>query len=138
MTIGSDSFSNVPPFSQAVMAVGTEVRIDAKISSDMPLPTPRWVMSSPIHISSVVPAVSVSTIRMKTRAVRSGSGVRSAERRAVVEQEHVARRLQRREDDGQVARVLRDPLLAGLALLLQLLERGTTTVISCRMIEAVM
>ena len=29
----------------------------AKISSEMPLPTPRWVISSPSHISSVVPAV---------------------------------------------------------------------------------
>ena len=27
----------------------------------MPLPMPRWVMSSPIHISSAVPAVRVST-----------------------------------------------------------------------------
>ena len=38
------------------------VRIDAKIRSEMPLPTPRFVISSPIHISSVVPAVSVRTI----------------------------------------------------------------------------
>ncbi len=30
----------------------------------MPLPTPRWVISSPIHMSSVAPAVSVITIRM--------------------------------------------------------------------------
>jgi hypothetical protein len=29
----------------------------------MPLPTPRFVISSPIHISSVQPAVSVTTIR---------------------------------------------------------------------------
>ena len=27
--------------------------IEAKISSEMPLPMPRWVISSPIHISSV-------------------------------------------------------------------------------------
>ena len=36
---------------------------EAKISSDMPLPMPRWVMSSPIHISSAVPTVRVSTTR---------------------------------------------------------------------------
>ena len=35
---------------------------EAKISSDMPLPMPRWVMASPIHISSAVPVVRVSTI----------------------------------------------------------------------------
>ena len=38
------------------------MRIEAKISSEMPLPMPRFVISSPIHISSVVPAVSVTTI----------------------------------------------------------------------------
>ena len=35
---------------------------EAKMSSDMPLPMPRWVMSSPIHMSSAVPVVSVSTM----------------------------------------------------------------------------
>ena len=43
-TIGSDSFSNTPPLSHAEMAVGIEVRIEQKISSDWPLPTPRRVM----------------------------------------------------------------------------------------------
>ena len=47
--------------------------IDAKISSDMPLPMPRCVTSSPIHISSAVPAVSVATISRKRPTVRSGS-----------------------------------------------------------------
>ena len=45
----------------------------AKISSEMPLPTPRWVMSSPSHISSTVPAVTVTTIRKKSRMPRPGS-----------------------------------------------------------------
>ena len=49
------------PFHQALMPAGALVRIEAKISSDMPLPMPRWVISSPIHISSVAPAVSVMT-----------------------------------------------------------------------------
>ena len=35
------------------------MRIEAKIRSEMPLPMPRLVISSPIHIRSVVPAVSV-------------------------------------------------------------------------------
>ena len=35
---------------------------DAKIRIDMPLPMPRWVISSPSHITSAVPAVHVRTI----------------------------------------------------------------------------
>ena len=35
----------------------------AKIISEMPLPMPRWVISSPIHITTTVPAVSEITIR---------------------------------------------------------------------------
>ncbi len=40
----------------------------AKMSSDMPLPMPRWVIVSPIHINSAVPAVSTST----TSSTRGG------------------------------------------------------------------
>ena len=42
---------------------GKRATIDAKIISEMPLPMPRWVISSPIHMSSTVPAVSEITIR---------------------------------------------------------------------------
>ena len=45
------------------MPCGMDVRIEAKISSEMPLPMPRFVISSPNHIRSTVPAVSVTTIR---------------------------------------------------------------------------
>ena len=34
---------------------GTLATMLAKIRSEMPLPTPRWVISSPSHITSVVP-----------------------------------------------------------------------------------
>ena len=61
-TSGKKSFSSGPPLIQALIPAGAEVRIEAKISSEMPLPIPRLVISSPIHISSVVPAVSVITI----------------------------------------------------------------------------
>ena len=40
------------------MPSGAATRIDAKIKIEMPLPMPRFVMSSPIHMSSTVPAVS--------------------------------------------------------------------------------
>ena len=36
--------------------------IDVKMSSDMPLPMPRSVMSSPIHMMRPVPAVMVMTM----------------------------------------------------------------------------
>ena len=37
----------------------------AKIISEMPLPMPRWVMSSPSHMTRAVPTVRVMTIRKK-------------------------------------------------------------------------
>ena len=36
---------------------------DAKMTIDMPLPMPRWLMSSPIHMSTAVPATSVGMMR---------------------------------------------------------------------------
>ena len=45
--------------------------IDAKIISEIPLPIPRWVINSPSHINSVVPAVSEITIRNTLPKVRS-------------------------------------------------------------------
>ena len=44
-----------------------------KISSDMPLPMPRWVTVSPIHMSSAVPEVSTSTTSSTRGGVKSGS-----------------------------------------------------------------
>ncbi len=44
------------------MPCGMRATMLAKIISEMPLPTPRWVISSPSHITSTVPAVSVITI----------------------------------------------------------------------------
>ena len=40
---------------QAWTPCGRRETIEAKIISEMPLPMPRWVISSPIHISSMVP-----------------------------------------------------------------------------------
>ena len=55
-----------PPFHQAASPSGKLVRIEAKIRIEMPFPMPRFVICSPIHMRSTVPAVSVvmmSTIR---------------------------------------------------------------------------
>ena len=48
------------------MPAGSPEAIEAKIIREMPLPMPRWVISSPSHMSSTQPAVSVITIT-KTR-----------------------------------------------------------------------
>ena len=50
-------------FHHDCIPLGMRETIEAKIISEMPLPIPRWVISSPIHISSTVPAVSVIAIR---------------------------------------------------------------------------
>ena len=46
--------------------------MEVKISSDMPLPTPRSVMSSPIHMTRPVPAVMVTTMISKAGSDSSG------------------------------------------------------------------
>ena len=48
---------------QAWTPFGSPETIDAKIISEMPLPMPRWVISSPIHMTITQPQVSVITIR---------------------------------------------------------------------------
>ena len=42
-----------------------------KISSDMPLPMPRSVISSPIHITSAAPAVITSTMTTRVKMLWS-------------------------------------------------------------------
>ena len=50
----------LPPSARICAALGREPGDDeAKIRIDMPLPMPRWVMSSPSHMTMAVPAVSV-------------------------------------------------------------------------------
>ena len=48
----------------AMIDCGKRAAMAVKISSDMPLPTPRSVISSPIHMMRPVPAVIVRTIRI--------------------------------------------------------------------------
>ena len=44
------------------MPIGAPTRIDAKMRIEIPFPMPRFVISSPIHMRRVVPAVSVTMI----------------------------------------------------------------------------
>lgn len=73
------------------MADGTRLTMLTKMMSDMPLPMPRCVMSSPIHMMKAVPATSVNT-----RMCRSELGDLGREHDAVLrrlEQEEVADRV---------------------------------------------
>ena len=73
----------------------------------MPLPMPRWVISSASHMTSAVPAVQVSTISAATPNVTSrgsgpGPGTMSNPSRPLlplVQGEHEAGRLHDREAD---------------------------------------
>ena len=98
---------------------------------DMPLPMPRWLISSPIHISSGRAGderrddeVARGATSRRAAAARWAPG--GAEKNAVprpgAEDEHQAGRLQRGQRDGDVAGVLGDLALADRTLLLQLLQ----------------
>ena len=95
-----------------------------KIMIDMPLPTPRSVMSSPSHMITAVPAVMVMTMTRNVWVplLCSRSLVAALEQVAGAGQRHDAGRLEQREAEGEVAGVLGDLGLAGLALLLEGLQ----------------
>ena len=123
---------NGVPFSalSRAPAPGNELTTEEKISSDMPLPMPRWLMSSPIHMSSAVPAVSVSTTMITAERrevgqhVEAGGVATAAEQAtaAVVEQERQAGGLQQRDGHREVAGPLGDLALPHRAHLLPLLQ----------------
>ena len=54
-------------FTDEKIAAGTRDTMLTKMMSDMPLPIPRWVISSPIHMMKAVPATSVNTTMMSVR-----------------------------------------------------------------------
>ena len=56
---------------QVVTPPGRPATIDAKIISEMPLPMPRWVISSPIHMTRMEPAVRHSTTSTTVPALNS-------------------------------------------------------------------
>ena len=112
----------------------------------MPLPMPRWVMSSPSHMTSAVPAVHVRTISAARAGVEVGDHVGALEAR----RSRGGRCLpscsantkpvdwMSAEADGDVAGPLRDLLLPDLALFCHCSSFGITTPSSCMMIDAVM
>jgi len=50
------------------MMAGKRATMPAKMISEMPLPTPRLVICSPIHINSTVPPVRVITALMRKKS----------------------------------------------------------------------
>ena len=88
-------------------ADGSRETIEAKISSEMPLPMPRWVISSPTHIRITQPVVRQTTIRKMCAQVEVRDHVFAGFGLQAVEQEDVPDRLREGEPDGEVARVLR-------------------------------
>ena len=73
-TISTMASTNAPLLWKiAANCAGKPARIEAKISSDMPLPMPRSVMSSPNHITSTVPVVMVRIIVRITAVEVSGT-----------------------------------------------------------------
>jgi len=71
--IGKKRRSIVPPLIHALTPLGAYARIEAKISSEIPLPMPRFVICSPIHIKSVQPAVRVRMMITSRPAFTFGS-----------------------------------------------------------------
>ena len=62
----------VPSDQIAAPCAGSRDTTDAKIRIDMPLPMPRWVMSSASHMTTAVPAVHVSTMSAAFPASKPG------------------------------------------------------------------
>ena len=98
---------------------GSRAAIEVNISSDMPLPTPLPVMSSPNHMITAVPATMVITmIAVSNTDVSRMIAVGTAGDQPVgAGQRDDAGRLQHGERQRQVARVLGDLGFAGLRLL---------------------
>ena len=65
-------------FHQESMPLGMREMIDAKMSSEMPLPIPRWVISSPNHMSRIVPAVRAIAMRNTLATLKPGISVTPA------------------------------------------------------------
>ena len=61
----------------APMAPGARLTMPAKMMKLMPLPMPRSVMSSPIHIRAIEPAVSVAIWVSVSKLARSNVPVRT-------------------------------------------------------------
>ena len=111
--------------------VGNRATMLAKMSSDIPLPIPRCVMSSPIHMMSAVPAISETTMTMPYSTVKSTRNVdRNKESRPIDSSKAMPRVMYR-----VICVILRWPASPSLAHCSTL---GMTPCSSCMMIDDVM
>ena len=56
------------PVTEEISEVGRPDMMFAKMMSDMPLPTPRWVMISPSHMMIIAPTTMVKTTMTSRRS----------------------------------------------------------------------
>jgi len=119
------------------MPDGRRDTIEAKISSEMPLPMPRWVISSPIHINRTQPAVRQTAIR-KIWARRTCSRPIRRPGQPVCETETRSRLTGEGETNREIARVLGEYGLPTSPSLESFSSDGTHPCSSFRMIEEVM
>ena len=82
MPMITKNWNFVPSVQIAAPCAGRRETTDAKIRIDIPLPMPRWVISSPIHITVAVPAVQTSTIRPARQKLKPGMKSMPCGRRA--------------------------------------------------------
>ena len=106
------------------IAEGRRTTMPAKMMSEIPLPIPFSEICSPSHMISAVPVVSVIMVRRRNPQPGSGTMTAAAPAPHALEPHRDAERLDQRQHDGAVARVLGDLLLPRLALLGEPLERG--------------
>ena len=104
----------------ALRAPGARLTMPAKMMKLMPLPMPRSVISSPIHIRAMAPAVRVA---IWVSVSKLDEVERAGQHALRVEERQHAVRLQDRHRDGQVAGVLVDLVAPELTLAAERLER---------------
>ena len=121
----------------APIALGAWLTMPAKMMKLMPLPMPRSVMSSPIHISVIGAGGQGGDLGQRLEAAEVERAGQDAAARSRQGQEAVG--LQQRHRDGQVAGVLVDLVAPVLTFPAEGLEaRARRPCISCMMIEALM
>ena len=92
--------------------------------SDTPLPMPRLVICSPIHIRNMVPPTRLTVPAISNSMPGCDDRLMPWLTRLRFEPAHREIALDQRDHDGQVAGILVEPLAPGLALFLERLPRA--------------
>ena len=97
------------------IALGRRATIPAMMISEMPLPIPRSVICSPIHIRNIVPAVTREHRHHDEARAGIVNDTAAAGRLNLFERERDHRALEQRQQHGAVAGVLGNLAATGLA-----------------------